>query len=75
MATTIRDIADRAGVSVATVSRVLNKTKPVTPSVRAAVLAAVTELDYAFAHGAQLAQLAHSHHRPSSSPPSKTHFP
>lgn len=46
MATTIRDIADRAGVSVATVSRVLNKTKPVTPSVREAVLAAVTELDY-----------------------------
>ncbi len=40
------DVAHRAGVSPATVSRVLNKTAPVRDSVRARVLSSVTELGY-----------------------------
>jgi LacI family transcriptional regulator len=43
---TIRDIAEHAGVSVATVSRVLNNTVPVARSKRAAVLRAVEVLGY-----------------------------
>jgi LacI family transcriptional regulator len=43
---TMRDIAARAGVSLSTVSRVLNKTVPVARSKRAAVLAAVETLGY-----------------------------
>jgi len=45
-AVTIRDIADKAGVSASTVSRVLTGTTPVAPSKRAAVLAAVKTLNY-----------------------------
>jgi LacI family transcriptional regulator len=45
-AVTIRDIAEHAGVSVATVSRVLNNTVPVARSKRAAVLKAVELLGY-----------------------------
>ncbi len=41
------DVAQRAGVSPATVSRVLNNTAPVRESVRARVLSSVTELGYA----------------------------
>ena len=44
--TTIRDIAQRAGVSPSTVSRVLSGTIPVAASKRAAVLAAVEALQY-----------------------------
>jgi LacI family transcriptional regulator len=43
---TLRDIAQRAGVSPSTVSRVLNKTASVAPAKRAAVLSAVEMLGY-----------------------------
>jgi LacI family transcriptional regulator len=44
--TTIQDIARHAGVSVSTVSRVLNKTVPVARAKRVAVLGAVEALGY-----------------------------
>ncbi|BDM68063.1 LacI family transcriptional regulator [Streptomyces nigrescens] len=44
--TTMMDVARRAGVSVATVSHVLNGTRPVRPDTRAAVLGAIEELGY-----------------------------
>ncbi|MFT5194279.1 MAG: LacI family transcriptional regulator [Cellvibrionaceae bacterium] len=44
--TTIHDIAHKAGVSISTVSRVLNDNKSVRESSRLAVLNAVDELDY-----------------------------
>lgn len=44
--TTIRDVARRAGVSVATVSRVLAGNYPTAPATRGKVLRAVKELDY-----------------------------
>ncbi len=43
---TMRDVARRAGVSVATVSHVLNDTRPVRPHTRRAVLDAVEDLCY-----------------------------
>lgn len=43
---TITDIAQRADVSISTVSRVLRGTAPVTESKRKAVMAAVAELNY-----------------------------
>jgi LacI family transcriptional regulator len=43
---TIRDVAAHAGVSIATVSRVLRGTTPVTPATRDRVLAAVSELEF-----------------------------
>ncbi|GHJ38344.1 LacI family DNA-binding transcriptional regulator [Streptomyces sp. TS71-3] len=43
---TMVDVARRAGVSVATVSHVLNRTRPVRPDTRRAVLEAVEELGY-----------------------------
>ncbi|QOR48052.1 LacI family DNA-binding transcriptional regulator [Trueperella pecoris] len=61
MATTIRDIATRAGVSVATVSRVINGTKPVTDSVRDAVLAAISDLDYTPSRLAQNLRSSRTH--------------
>jgi len=42
----IRDIARLAGVSIATVSHVLNETRPVLPETRERVLSAARELDY-----------------------------
>ena len=42
----LRDIASAAGVSAATVSRVLNGHSRVTPSIREAVLKAATKLDF-----------------------------
>jgi len=42
----IKDVAERAGVSPATVSNVLNKKKPVSPKLEARVWEAVNELDY-----------------------------
>lgn len=45
-AITIRDVAERAGASVKTVSRVLNDEKPVSDATRARVLDAIRELDY-----------------------------
>jgi len=43
---TMRDVAERAGVSIATVSFLLNDTKPVTPATRARIEAAMAELGY-----------------------------
>ena len=45
-AATIRDVAGRAGVSVATVSRVINDSAPVNPETRTRVLAAIEALDF-----------------------------
>lgn len=45
-AVTIRDVARRAGVSIATVSYVLNASAPVSERTRARVLAAAAELGY-----------------------------
>ncbi len=45
-ATTIRDVAERAGVSTATVSRVISGTTRVKPATRAGVMAAVAALGY-----------------------------
>ncbi|MFI6513359.1 LacI family DNA-binding transcriptional regulator [Streptosporangium sp. NPDC050855] len=44
--TTIRDVAAHAGVSVATVSRILSGTYPSAPATRSKVMRAVRELDY-----------------------------
>ena len=53
---TIREVADRAGVSVATVSRILTGSYPAAPATRARVMRAVRELDYvANAHARALA--------------------
>ena len=46
MAVTIAEVASRAGVSTATVSRVLSGAANALPATRARVLAAVSELDY-----------------------------
>ncbi|RYH00851.1 MAG: LacI family transcriptional regulator, partial [Alphaproteobacteria bacterium] len=43
---TIRDVANRAKVSTATVSAVVNDSAYVSPELRARVLAAISELDY-----------------------------
>src|SRR6056297_1024479 len=43
---TMKDIAERAGVSVATVSRVLNNSKPVSKELRERVLKVVKETGY-----------------------------
>lgn len=43
---TIRDVAARAGVSIATVSRILGGTYPPAPATRSKVMRAVRELDY-----------------------------
>ncbi|MFC4014091.1 LacI family DNA-binding transcriptional regulator [Nonomuraea purpurea] len=43
---TMRDVAERANVSIATVSFVINGTKPVAPETRARIEAAIEELDY-----------------------------
>ncbi|KOV90098.1 LacI family DNA-binding transcriptional regulator [Nocardia sp. NRRL S-836] len=53
---TIREVAERAGVSVATVSRILSGDYPAAPATRKRVLRAVEELDYvANAHARALA--------------------
>jgi LacI family transcriptional regulator len=44
--TTIRDVANKAEVSIATVSRVVNGNRPVHPEIRERVLKAIEELDY-----------------------------
>src|SRR3989337_1354188 len=53
---TIREVAHRAGVSVATVSRILSGDYPASPATRKRVMHAVEELDYvANAHARALA--------------------
>jgi LacI family transcriptional regulator len=44
--TTIRDVAKKAEVSIATVSRVMNGNRPVHPDIRERVLKVLEELDY-----------------------------
>jgi LacI family transcriptional regulator len=44
--TTIHDVASKAEVSIATVSRVVNGNRPVHPDIRERVLKAIQELDY-----------------------------
>ena len=46
MAVTITQVAQKAGVSKATVSRVLNDSKPVSPETRIRVLEAIEDLDF-----------------------------
>jgi LacI family transcriptional regulator len=46
MITTMRDVAERAGVSVTSVSHVINETRPVSYELRERVLAAMEELGY-----------------------------
>lgn len=46
MTVTMRDIAKAAGVSITTVSHVINETRPVAPKTRERVLAAIDELQY-----------------------------
>lgn len=46
MAVTIKDVAKLAGVSISTVSRVVNDSKPVSPEARRKVLHAIKELEY-----------------------------
>ena len=43
---TIKDVAKHAGVSIATVSHIINGTKSVTPQTRERVLKAIKELNY-----------------------------
>lgn len=45
--TTLRDVANRAGVSIGSVSAVINRTAPVSATLRLRVLAAIDELGYA----------------------------
>ncbi len=61
MATTIRDVAHRAGVSIATVSRALRDADSVTPQTRARVTKAAADLEYVPSQlGRQLAQGRHA---------------
>lgn len=46
MASTIKDVAKMADVSISTVSRVINDSKPVSPEARRRVLRAIEVLDY-----------------------------
>jgi len=46
MATTMKDVAERVGVSVTTVSHVLNRTRPVASETIQKVMDAVQEMDY-----------------------------
>jgi len=45
--TTLRDVANRAGVSIGSVSAVINRTAPVSTMLRQRVMAAIEELGYA----------------------------
>lgn len=53
MRASIKDVAAKAGVSIATVSHVLNGTRPIRPHTRERVLIAVQELGYAQNRAAQ----------------------
>lgn len=45
MAVTIKDVAKMAGVSISTVSRVINNSKPVSSDIRDQVLRVIKKLD------------------------------
>lgn len=61
MRSTIRDVAQRAGVSIATVSRVVRDSHNVTPTTRERVALAIEELEYTPSHlGRQLAERRHA---------------
>lgn len=60
-AATIRDVAERAAVSVASVSRVLNGQEPVTPATRARVMEAVEALSYVPHSGARSLSTSRTH--------------
>jgi hypothetical protein len=61
---TLQDVAERAGVSTATVSRCLNTPDLVVDSTRDRVMKAVRELGYAPNYGAQISGgQTHQHHR------------
>jgi LacI family transcriptional regulator len=61
VATTIRDVAHRAGVSIATVSRALRDADSVTPKTRERVTRAAADLEYVPSQlGRQLAQGRHA---------------
>lgn len=46
MAVTIKDVAKMAGVSISTVSRVINNSKPVSSDIRDQVLRVIKETGY-----------------------------
>ena len=46
MSVRLKDVASKAGVSVATVSHVVNNTKPVSEKTKARIEAAIKELSY-----------------------------
>ena len=59
--TTIRDVARQAGVSIATVSRVMRDSQTVRPDTRDRVLSAARELQYTPSQlGRQLAERRHA---------------
>ncbi|MBI4671174.1 MAG: LacI family DNA-binding transcriptional regulator [Chloroflexi bacterium] len=61
MAPTNKDVARRAGVSIATVSRVVNQLPNVRPALRRRVLRAVKELNYEPSRTAQRLRVKRSH--------------
>ncbi len=61
MAYTIKDVARRAGVGIATVSRVLNDSPNVLPATRARILAIIDELGYRPNQAARQLVTARSH--------------
>lgn len=46
MSVTIKDVAEKAGVSIASVSRVINDSKPVSPETKAKILKVIEETGY-----------------------------
>ncbi len=57
----IRDVAERAGVSLGSASRVINSAATVTPALRERVTAAIAELGYRPNHAAQSLRLRSTH--------------
>lgn len=60
-ASTAKDVAQRAGVSIATVSRVINNRESVSPEIRAKVLQAIKVLGYRPSRAAQLLRAKRGH--------------